>query len=245
MRVFHSVRAGRLSCEQPTRLARSERYLFVTHHNQRLVTAYDLTGDVLAAPSPAWSAKVSEPTGVTAILQDRVLMIVRPSEQSLLPVDIRAENPKDWRSGESFDFQSAGGRAVKPMSSAFGVVAIDATATSPARVFVGSRHGGPIVELTREGVLVRTFLQEDTRSQSLALGDGGGEGGSRLFVLSYDDSVSVVATGQVQVQVQAGQTLGHVKIPLQGPMTLLVIGDVLLIARHQARAVDFVPLSAP
>jgi hypothetical protein len=83
-------------------------------------------------------------------------------------------------------------RAVEPMKSAYGIVAIEPTATTPARVFVGNRDSGAIVELTRDGRLGRASEVTKTpiTTTGLAL-----DGHGRLFVLSQSAGVFVMDCG--------------------------------------------------
>jgi hypothetical protein len=109
-RVLDSLMAvpvGRLVCRGPAALVRSELYLFVRHMLSELedhrLSAYDLT----AADLPRVWEKACR-AGITDLivaLQDRVLIAVQSSwtGYGLLPIDIRAKSPADWRCGARLD----------------------------------------------------------------------------------------------------------------------------------------------
>jgi hypothetical protein len=49
------------------------------------------------------SREVNKPAGLTVTLQDSVLIVALYNANALLPVDIRAADPADWRCGAPFD----------------------------------------------------------------------------------------------------------------------------------------------
>jgi hypothetical protein len=225
-----AVRPGTLSCARPEQLTCSSRYLFVT--SSVALMAFDMMRDDLPC---VWTHKIGgiNVFGAAVALQERVLITALGG--GVLPVDIRAERPADWKVGAECDGEFDGAAAMDPLDIAYAdgrlfvtdsaaralriyAVAIDATAfaapiakagapllalqsiavidrksiaelTNPfsmtatpatalcgARVFVGNSDFSTIVEMTRDGVHVRTFdmnglpLSERSGSEGMAVG---------------------------------------------------------------------------
>jgi hypothetical protein len=102
-----AVRPGQLECSSASRFARTARYLFVSLYTKAKVVAYDLASEQDPLPC-VWERQVGyNPCGMAVALHDSVLIVAHLSEHTaLLPVDLRAASPADWRCGAHFDKKS-------------------------------------------------------------------------------------------------------------------------------------------
>jgi hypothetical protein len=92
------VVAGSVQCAGPVRLAHLGHFLFVRLRAGPLVV-YDLFGDTLPT-APVWTFELGRRGGgVAVVLQGRVLLVTRLDLRELLPVDLCASKPADWKRG--------------------------------------------------------------------------------------------------------------------------------------------------
>jgi hypothetical protein len=112
------VKAGSLWCKGPVRLAHADSFLFVKSVDQT-VAAYDLSGPDLFTAAPVWTCAVGDQYGgLAVVLQGRVLMATRNELHDLLPIDLRASKPADWKAGAPYDGRTPSFSKFGPMDMA-------------------------------------------------------------------------------------------------------------------------------
>jgi hypothetical protein len=118
-------------CKSPTALARSERFVFVGSGTERELTAFEMVGDALVH---VWSCPTGgQVTWLCVALQDAVLIAACTGTGSneLLPVDIRANRPEDWKFGTARAHDTKSAESAKSV----GVDRVDRDQSSKPYVF--------------------------------------------------------------------------------------------------------------
>jgi hypothetical protein len=297
-----AVRPGTLSCARPEQLTCSSRYLFVT--SSVTLLAFDMMRDDLPC---VWKHKMGgrDVYGAAMALHDSVLNVALHS--SLLPVDIRAKRPADWKVGAVYDDESDGGSTVDPLDVAYAdgrlfvtdsnartvrifdvamdptavaapiakdgaplltlqpislvssttipeltypssMTATPATALRGARVFVSNDGRSTIVEMTRDGVCVRTLDMDGLcNANVLGIGIAGDGDGDWLFAVRGGTSpvCAVALTDRPERSWKAAQDLGTVcEEHSAAAYGAVAIGGMFLIAHKYEDCIDIVPLPA-
>jgi hypothetical protein len=175
------------------------------------VTAYDMMRDDLPC---VWTQRISGGAvyGMAVALRGSVLIIALHS--SLLPVDIRAERPADWKVGAECDGKSETAAALDPFDIAYadGRLFVADSAAAAVRLLdvemVPSAHATPIAE---DGApLVR--LQHITDVDSTAI---------RELTTPFSITVSVPVSAAATAQSGAGGAHARVFVGNAGNSTIV------------------------
>jgi hypothetical protein len=208
----------------PIRMARSARYLFVTHESKAGLSAFDMTQELL--PSAWGRALEHNPAGVAVALRDSVLIVAFHEAKAVVPVDIRAVNPIDWRYGAQFDAKvlTAGpAAAFRPMDMAYAdgrlfvtsgeanavrifEVAMDPTASAaPIRT-----EGAPLITLNPIAVVTARALHMRSVYAVTTAPSERETGGVRVFVGSWknDETAELTAEGRFVRRVRIDADVG-------------------------------------